>query len=230
MKKFLLMFTVLGLTIPFSSCATLSKIFNPPPPVTFTTEQEVAANTQITADNFKKTTTYVFPIVYYKYVGKDEKLQYMPNYKEPSDFSDKDEIAYYLTAAIDSKNNTETFIFTFSFFSDYDDKDNRWEAWELYDSNGNALVRGGSGASIDIAQIAMYNDTSEPTYYLGDSGRKYVSTNNIKVLRKYLETTKDSGIVLRATVLRASYDINPPEYVYFHIPSYYIQAILNTVK
>jgi len=221
MKKFLLMFTVLGLTLSLSS-----KVFAK----TFTTEKDVAANTTITVDNFTKTTTYVFPVVNYNDVSKDEKLQYMPDYKNPDGFMAYNPIVYYMKATSDSKNNKQIFNWTFTFVSDYD-VNNRWVASAIYDSNGNALFSM-TEAEIEARREALINDENQSNLLYVYEGitkvAKYTSDNKMVVSREYLEAAKDSGLVLRATVLRTN--SADPEYRFFHIPSYYIQAILDTVK
>ena len=186
---------------------------------TYTSKEEIIKKTKITSDNFKKETHYAFPAINYNDFKKEEKLQYIPDWKNPDVILKNNPIMYEIIAITNSKKNTQTFMFNVDFYSDYE---NPWVVTEMYDSNGDEIIEYIESIKISLIIGSFKKDA----VYLFEGiakAPKYVDDCKIEIKKEYLEKNKEEGIVIRATT-------SNKEYRYFHVPSFYIQAVLETVK
>jgi len=182
----------------------------------YTTADAISKAVKITDDNFKKQTVYEFPIIDYQKVDKKEKLQYIPDYKDPNLFFKNNPLVYQIVAIVNQKTGEKTFYLKFSF---YFDAGAGFYVEQIYDSNGNQIYKGFSNF-----EDADANHSFISTYLFEGIAKvnKTIFYCNPTVTEQYLKDNKDTGIVLKVYA--------PKEDVYLHIPSYYIQAVLDTVK
>ena len=177
------------------------------------TKDEVTKKTTIKTDSFKKETVYLFPEINYSNIPKKEKLEMLPDYKELDNALIKNPIIYQIQVTV-NKEGEKSFKLICAFYSD---ENNSYKVTSMYDSNGYEI---GTNFYYDVAsmkakkEIFVYQGLVK-TKKIGYQYDPYISL-------EVLEKSKNSGMAIKV------FTNNKDKY--FHIPAYYIQAVLETVK
>jgi hypothetical protein len=173
------------------------------------TAADVNQQAQIQMDNLKNETIIIFPSVSYPKVDKAEIQQYIPNYQQ-SDIG----VVYFIKVITDSTKKTVKTVELHTELSatSFAGSPQRFTVKEILDSGKTKL---------------NYKFVSDAAgIYGGGYGSNYYKRNYIIDLSEvYIVKYKDTGVLL-SVYLENAKQTN----VLFHIPTYYIQGVLDKVK
>jgi len=176
--------------------------------------EAVAKAVKITDDSFKKEKLYEFPAMNYDIVDKKEKLQYLPDYKSPGLVACP--YLYQISAIVKAGTEEKTFKLDFSFYC-YDTE--VFFVKEIYDGDGNKIYEGPSNYD-----DAWKNHDMRNTYMIVGVAKmdRHAFDASSNITLEYLQAHKDTGLIFKIFTNKKDQ--------YLHIPSYYIQAVVDAFK